>query len=74
MWSLMLSLSIHHFLTLSTLWKEMEIVEKEGGLPVFDSDILNFFLFFSIAEITTQIMGKISANLPTAEGLMQKNR
>ena len=25
-------------LTLSTLWKELEIVEKEGGLPVFDTD------------------------------------
>ena len=28
----------HHFLTLSTLWKEMGIVEKEEGLPFFDSD------------------------------------
>ena len=23
------------------LWKEMEIAEKEGGLPVFDTDIVN---------------------------------
>ena len=28
---------LHHFVTLSTLWKEMEIAEKEGGLPVFDN-------------------------------------
>ena len=38
----MFSLWLHHFLTLSTLCKEMEMVEKEGGgLPVFDTDILN---------------------------------
>ena len=32
---------VHHFLTPSTLWKEMKIVEKEGNLPGFDTDILN---------------------------------
>ena len=39
----MFSLCLHHFLTLSTLWTEMGIVEKEGGLPVFDTDNLKFF-------------------------------
>ena len=38
---------LRHFLTLSTLWKEMGAVEKEGGLrrplPVLDNDILNTF-------------------------------
>ena len=29
------------FLTLSTLWKKMEIAKKEGGLPVFDINVLN---------------------------------
>ena len=28
---------LHHYLTLSTLWKEMEIVEKAGGWPVSES-------------------------------------
>ena len=37
------SLWMHHFLTLSTLWKEMGISEKEGGLAVFNTDILNTF-------------------------------
>ena len=49
------------FLTLSTLWKEVEIVEKEGGLPVFDTDIQSNF-FLPTAEI--------SARLPTSEGLV----
>ena len=53
----------------------MGIVEKEGGLHVFDTDILNTFFFFFpflfllTAEIITQLTGKIRANLPTAEGL-----
>ena len=34
----MFSLWIHHFLTVSTLWKEMGIIEKDGGSPVFDND------------------------------------
>ena len=36
-------------------------VEKEGGFPVFDADILNFFFFFFFhtAEITPQLPGKI---------------
>ena len=29
------------FSKLSTLWKERDIVEKEGGWPVFDMDTLN---------------------------------
>ena len=35
-----------HFLTLSTTWKEIEIVEKEEDLPVFDTDMLRTFFFF----------------------------
>ena len=42
---------------------EVEIVEKEEGLPVFDTDILNT-LFWPTAEITTGLMGKINADLP----------
>ena len=34
---LMFSLWLHHFTTLSTLWKEVGIIEKEGGLPLFDT-------------------------------------
>ena len=55
----------------------MENVEKEGGLPVFHTDILNaffffffFFFFLPTAEITARITGKISTNLPVAEGLI----
>ena len=41
---LMVSLWMHHFfLTLLTLWKEMEMVKKDGGLFVFDTDIRHFF-------------------------------
>ena len=68
----MFSLSLHHFLTLSTLWKEMGMVEKEGGLSVFDTDILNTFFFLPTAEITAQLSGKISAHLSIAEGLISK--
>ena len=49
----MFSLGLYYFLTLSTLEKEMAIAEKERGMPVFDTDILN--IFFSLpptAEIT----------------------
>ena len=42
----MFPLWLHRFLTLSTLRKEMGIVEKEGGLPGFDTDIVNSFFFF----------------------------
>ena len=38
----------------------MGIVRKKGGLPVFDTDYLN---------IIAQLVGKIGANLPAAEGL-----
>ena len=52
----------------------MEIVETEGGLPVFDTDILNTFFFFfffgQTAEITARLTGTIGANLPAAEGLI----
>ena len=30
LWPLMFFLRLHHFLTLSTLWKDMEILKKEG--------------------------------------------
>ena len=46
----------------------MGIAEEEGGLPVFDTDILNTFL--PTAEITTQPPGKISSHTRTTEGLM----
>ena len=36
---------LHHLLTLLTLWKEMEIVEKEGTCLFFDTDIPFFFFF-----------------------------
>ena len=54
----------------------MEMVEKEGGLSVFDTDILNFFFFFFFsssptAEITAQFPGKIGENLPATEGLIE---
>ena len=58
-----------HFLTLSTLWKETGIVEKEGGLPGFDIDILNTFSFLLTAEVTDRLPGKIGSHLPTIEGL-----
>ena len=45
------------------------VVEKEGGLSVFDTDIRNLFFFFATAEITAQLTGKIGAHLPAAEGL-----
>ena len=35
--SLWFPFGLHHFLTLSTLWKEMEIAEKEVGLPDLDT-------------------------------------
>ena len=34
--------------TLSTLWKEMGINEKERGLPVLDTDILKTFFSRSL--------------------------
>ena len=37
--SLMVSLWLHHFLTLSKLWKKKRIAEEEGGSPVFDIDV-----------------------------------
>ena len=47
--------------------------EKEGGLPVFDTDILNFFFFLlPTAGITAQILGKIGVLIPAAEGLRMK--
>ena len=56
------------------LWKEMEIVEKEESLPVFDSDGLTLFFFFFFflptVEITARLTGKINTNLPVVEGLI----
>ena len=48
----------------------MGIVEKEGGLPVFDTDNLKDFL--PAVDIITWLMGKISANLPAVEGLKER--
>ena len=39
------------FLTLSTLWKEMGMVEKEGSLGVLDSDQFFFFFFSPTAQM-----------------------
>ena len=64
----MFSFWLHHCLTLSTLWKEMKIAEKEGSLPVLDTDILNTSILRT-AEITTWLTGKIGEHLPVAEGL-----
>ena len=64
----MFSLWLHHFLTLSTLWKETEIVEKERSLLVFDNDSLNF-IFLPTVKITARLTGKIGTDLPAAEGL-----
>ena len=44
------------------------MAEKERGLPVFDTDILNAF-FFPTAGIATWSSGKISAHTPVAKGL-----
>ena len=67
----MYSLWLHHFLTLSILWKEMEIVEKEGGPSVFDTDILVFFFFFlPPTKISMWLIGKINTNLSIMEGLI----
>ena len=38
----MFSLGRHHFLTLNTM-EGNEIVEKDGGVPVFDTDNLKIF-------------------------------
>ena len=37
----LLSLGIHHFLTLQPLWYKTSIAEKES--PIFDIDFLNLF-------------------------------
>ena len=56
-----------------TLWKEMGIVEKDGVLPVFDTDILNTLppptKKKKTAEITSQLPCKIGSHLPSMEGL-----
>ena len=48
----------------------MRIAEKVGDLPIFATDILNFF-FLSIAGITSWPMGKIDLYTPITEGLIQ---
>ena len=66
----------------------MGIAEKEGGFPVFVTDILkHFFFFFFIyiyiyiyiyitptAEIIAQLPGKIGMYIPATEGLKVKPR
>ena len=50
----------------------MGIAEKEGGLPVLPTDILNtffFFFFLPSVEIIARLPGKIGAHIPTPEGL-----
>ena len=48
----------------------MEIIEKEGGMPVFDTDIINTFFFLPTAEITARLTVKIGAHLSATEGLI----
>ena len=43
------------------------IVEKQGGLPLFNTDNSNFFS--PTPEIIARLTGKISANLLITEGL-----
>ena len=53
-----------------TPWKKKRIAEKEGGLPILDTDILSTFFFpKSTAEIIAQPLGKIGKHTPTTEGL-----
>ena len=66
----MFSLWLHHFLKLSTLWKEMEIVEKEGSLPVYDTHILNTFFFFffffcQLMKLLPNSQVKLAHNYPS---------
>ena len=56
----------------------MGIVEKEGGLPVFDTDILNNFLchllkllpgfWVKSVNVATWLLGKIDARYHLAPG------
>ena len=55
------------FLTLSTLWEEMGIVEKKKEAWLFLTLILKFFL--PTAKITARLPGEIGAHIPAAEGL-----
>ena len=43
----------------------MEVLEKEGGWPLYDTDILNFF-FLPTAEMITWLTSKIGSYLPAA--------
>ena len=60
---------LQHFLTLSTLQKEMGTVEKEGGLTVLDNDNLFIYLFIyssiyfflQTAQIISRLPAKICA-------------
>ena len=45
-----------------------DIVEKEGGLPIFDTYILNI-IFLPTAEVAARLMGKVGTNLPAEERL-----
>ena len=56
----------------------MEMAEKEGGLPVFDTNILIFiylfffFFFYQLLKLLPRLTGKIGANLPTTPGVVKK--
>ena len=49
----------------------MGIAEKEGDLPVFNTDILNTFFFFLLptAESTAQLPSKIGAHITAVDEL-----
>ena len=53
-------------LTLSPLWKEMKIVEKEGGMPVFDT-FLNAF-FCQLPKLTPGSRVKLAKIYPSRSG------
>ena len=59
----MFSLWLYQFLPLSTLWKEMGTVEKEGSLAFLDTTIYSPPPPPPTADIIAQLGGKICANL-----------
>ena len=64
----MFPLGLLHFLILSLLLKKMKMAENGGGLPISDTNILNFS-FLTIVEISTWPMDKICVHTSAADGL-----
>ena len=59
---------VHHFLKLSTVWKEIGVVEKEKGLPVFDVDIVNTFFFCTMLRLPSGSRVKSARIYPSWRG------